>query len=158
MLNSSSPSSLYSHLQCSQSFFYSTSRRLSISSALNDFLKTHDIICLQETHLAPHESHALSSLLGCSISRNSVDINRAGTLMVDTPNILKCFNPIDIVLPIIAKGHAQLRRYIPLDSSHSPFQIFNLYLKSGGDFAFNTYCPYQCHLLCGPQLRHLCLW
>src|SRR5688572_29333496 len=72
--------------------FYSTdphalSRRLSISCALNDFVKTHDIICLQETNLAPRESHALSSLPGCHISRNSLSMSCAGTLIIDTPSV-----------------------------------------------------------------------
>ena len=36
-----------------------------------------------------------------------------------------------------AKGHVQLRRYVPRDPSRSPFQVFNFYLASGaGSVAF----------------------
>ena len=124
--------------------FYSTSsrslhRRISISNAFNDFIKNHDIVCVQETHLARNECFAFSSLHECLISRNNGDSQGGGTVIIDTPNILKYYSPSDIPLPSIACGYVQLRRYIPLSNKHKPFQLFNVYLKSKrGDFSFNS--------------------
>ncbi len=123
--------------------FYSTGqralkRRISIFNALHDFIKDHDIICLQETHLAPTESFALDSLPSCVISRNNADISHGGTIIIDTPNILRFYSPQDIPLVPIANGYVQLRRYNPISSTHKPFQLFNIYFKSGGDFLFNS--------------------
>ena len=124
--------------------FYSTSsralhRRISISKAFNDFIKNHDIICVQETHLARNECFAFSSLNGCLISRNNSDSQSAGTVIIDTPNILKFYSPSDVTLPSIAGGFVQLRRYTPLSNSRKPFQLFNVYFNSKrGDFSFNS--------------------
>jgi ribonuclease HI/exonuclease III len=121
--------------------FYSTyphalTRRLSISNALNSFRKNHEIICLQETHLASDEAFALASMQDCIISRNNKNMSQAGTIVIDTPLITKHYDGIDVPLPNIAKGHVQLRRYSPKLSSHAPFQLFNVYFKSG-DYNFN---------------------
>ena len=51
------------------------SRRHSISCAMRDFIKAHDIICLQETHLSANESFAFSELHNCRVSRNGSDMN-----------------------------------------------------------------------------------
>ena len=113
-------------------------RRSLIFFALEDFSKKNDILCLQETNLAPFEKQALSGMKGCDISRNNFKSNQAGTLIIDTPNIKKYFCGRDIPLPSNTKGYIQLRRYTPHDPSRSPFQIFNFYLKSGGEFSFNA--------------------
>ena len=113
----------------------SLSRRASISYALSSFVSSHDIICLQETHLDANEIFAFDRP-GCIISRNNFDCSRAGTAIIDTPGILNFYSGCDIPLPPITRGHAQLRRYSPLSSNHPPFQVFNVYFKSG-DFDFN---------------------
>ena len=46
-------------------------RRGRVISALRDFIPKADIICLQETNLATGEASALSSLPGCTVSRNN---------------------------------------------------------------------------------------
>jgi exonuclease III len=136
-----SPPSLLTYNIRSLSFYstdpQSLTRRLSISHAIKDFIKSHDIICLQETHLAHLESFALSSLSGCVVSRNNLSMSSAGTLIIDTPAILRNYQPADVALPAFAKGHVQLRRYTPTSPHSQPFQVFNAYFKSGGDFGFN---------------------
>jgi hypothetical protein len=136
-----SPPSLLTYNIRSLSFYstdpQSLTRRLSISHAIKDFIKSHDIICLQETHLAHLESFALSSLSGCVVSRNNLSMSSAGTLIIDTPAILRNYQPVDVALPAFAKGHVQLRRYTPTSPHSQPFQVFNAYFKSGGDFGFN---------------------
>ena len=123
--------------------FYSTfphalSRRLSIANALNSFCKNHEIICLQETHLASEEQFALSNFQDCSVSRNNKNILQGGTAILDTPLLTKYYNGTDITLPPVTKGFAQLRRYTPTSPSHSAFQLFNVYFRSGDDH-FNKF-------------------
>ena len=113
-------------------------RRFAISSALNHFVSAHDIICIQETHLAPEEAQALSSLPGCTVTRNGLQMGRGGTAIIDTPSLREHYRGREVALPPPAAGHVQLRIYTPLDSSRKPFQLFNAYFKSGGDFAFNS--------------------
>jgi len=110
-------------------------RRRSLSNALISFIADHDIICLQETHLAFDECYAFDSPF-CTVSRNNKNIARAGTVIVDTPSLSNFYTAADVVLPAIACGYVQLRRYSPRFSSHTPFQLFNIYFKSG-DFTFN---------------------
>ena len=123
--------------------FYSTSsralqRRISISNAFSSFVQNHDVICVQETHLAPNEQFALS-FPNCIVSRNNLSMHSGGTAIIDTPSILKHFAPSDIPLPPVTRGFVQLRRYTPLSTSHKPFQIFNVYFHSKrGDFSFNS--------------------
>ena len=65
-------------------------------------------------------------------------MGQAGTLMIDTPRLCKFFVGSDVPLPPATKGFIQLRKYTPKDPVRSPFQVFNFYLKSGGDFPFNS--------------------
>jgi len=66
-------------------------------------------------------------------------MQRGGTVIIDTPNILKYYSPCDIPLPPITRGYVQLRKYIPLSNTHKPFQLFNVYFKSKrGDFSVNS--------------------
>ena len=111
------------------------SRRASIHNALKSFIQNHEIVCLQETHLAHTESSALSHFKDCDISRNNKNLSQAGTIIIDTPQIVKYFAGSDCPLPEMAQGHVQLRRYTP-KGPHPPFQLFNVYFKSG-DFSFN---------------------
>jgi exonuclease III len=105
---------------------------------VENFVSQSDIVCLQETRLAPAERLALSALPGCVVSRNNLTKGQAGTLMIDTPRLCKLYKGADVALPPITKGHIQLRRYTPRDPSRPSFQLFNFYLRSGGDFAFNN--------------------
>ena len=123
--------------------YYSTSdsalqRKGRILEALGDFIKTADVICLQETNLAPSEKFTLTHLPGCTIAHNNYDLGKAGTLIIDTPRVTKFFTGSDVPLPLAVRGRIQLRRYTPKDPSRSPFQVFNFYLKAGPDFAANT--------------------
>ena len=107
-------------------------RNARIMNTLSDFVKSSDIICLQETNLSELEEHALSSLKGCLISRNNFAMGVAGTAIIDTPAILKFYNPTDVPLPTCCDGYVQARNYIPkADSKHPAFCIFNCYLFSG---------------------------
>lgn len=115
-----------------------SARRQLIQGALSDFINTNDIICLQETNLAPAEAHALSNLKGCLISRNNLSMGRGGTAIIDSPSLLTFFSSADVPLPAVTAGHIQLRRYHPRDSLRAPFQLLNVYFKSGGDFEFNA--------------------
>jgi exonuclease III len=120
--------------------YYTTSesglrRKGQILDALGAFIKEADIICLQETNLAPSEKFALTHLPGCTIAHNNFDIGQAGTLIIDTPRVNKFFTGSDVSLPPAVRGHIQLRRYTPKDPARSPFQVFNFYLKSGSDFS-----------------------
>jgi hypothetical protein len=74
---------------------------------------------------------------GCVVSRNGLMIGTAGTLIIDSPSLCKFFTGQDIPLAP-TQGYIQLRRYNPKDPARSPFQVFNFYLKSGPDYAFNT--------------------
>ena len=134
--------SILSYNVHSLSFYSSDSRsllrRTLIHSSVSDFAKDHDIICLQETHLASSETFAFASLPNCIISRNNLDMSHAGTLIIDTPSIIATHEGSDVPLPPIARGRVQLRRYLPRSNTHSPFQLFNVYFKSGGDFSFNA--------------------
>ena len=108
------------------------SRRLSISGALSDFIHQADIICLQETDLAAGDQSALSYLRGCKISRNNLKMGVAGTLVIDTPSILRWYRGEEVALPPCCKGYVQCRRYTPLsDKGHLPFLLFNCYLYTG---------------------------
>src|SRR5690606_32744424 len=107
-------------------------------SALKDFLKETDIICVQETKLSDSEALALSSLPGCIIDYNNLSFGKAGTLIIDTPGLCRFFVGSSVPLPAITKGYIQLRKYVPKDPARSPFQVFNFYLHSGGKFALNS--------------------
>ena len=52
---------------------------------------------------------------------------------MDSPHLCKFFTGQDVLLPAVARGRVQLRRYVPKLASHSPFQVFNFYLTSGAD-------------------------
>ena len=98
--------------------YYATSevglkRKARILEALGDFIKDADIICLQETNLAPAEKFALTHLPGCTIAHNNCNSSQAGTLIVDTPRVSKFFTGSDIPLPSAVSGRIQLRRYAP---------------------------------------------
>ena len=122
--------------------YYSTNsiavtRRNSIYNCLRDFIKKSDIICLQETNLALLEQQALTNFSRCIISRNNFDINVAGTVIIDTPDLLLNFTGVDLRLPSICQGYVQARRYTPTNARSTGFQIVNCYLKSGGVFSLN---------------------
>ena len=114
----------------------SISRRVSISKAISSFISKHDIVCLQETHLEASETHALK-FPGCVTSLNNLDSSHAGTAIIDSPAISFFHTGSDVAVPDFARGYIQLRRYSPTSSSHLPFQLFNVYFKSG-DYLFNT--------------------
>ena len=58
-------------------------RNAKINRTLSDFVKSADIICLQETNLSTSESFALNSMKGCIISRNNYKMGAAGTLIIE---------------------------------------------------------------------------
>lgn len=117
----------------------SVTRKNLVHNTLNDFISKADIICIQETKLAALESHALSSLSKCIISRNNFSMSSAGTAIIDTPSILSVYAPEDVLLPPVCKGYVQLRRYIPRNNCYKPFQVFNVYFKTGPDkFSFQS--------------------
>ena len=117
---------------------YARKRHSLISSFLHDSIKTQDIICLQETSLAQAEQHALSNLPGCIVSHNNLQMGTAGTLIIDTPSVLRHYNPTPISLPSCCKGRVQARLYTNRENSHAPFIVVNCYFVSGGDFTTNA--------------------
>ena len=58
--------------------------------------------------------------------------------IIDTKRITRYYTGTNVSLPSITQDYIQLRRYTPRDPTRPPFQVFNFYLKSGGDFSFNT--------------------
>ena len=123
--------------------YYSSSssarlRHQRISSFLRDNVNNHDVICLQETNLALAEQNALSNLPGCSVSRNNFQMGVAGTMIIDTPSVLKHYDASDLPLPPCCKGRVQARCYTGRTLSHSSFTIVNCYFISGGDFVGNV--------------------
>lgn len=117
--------------------YYSTStdlvhRRNLVSSCLRDLLGSADILCLQETNLAASEALALSSITpNSAVSLNNLKMHVAGTAIIDSPAVLRYYAPVDVTLPANLKGYVQLRRYIPRAPTHQPFQLFNVYFKTG---------------------------
>ena len=117
--------------------FYSTSidlthRRNLVSACIRDLLASSDIVCLQETNLATHETQALFSIVPHSaVSLNNLKMHEAGTAIIDSPSILRFYDPTDVALPANLKGYVQLRRYTPRAAPHQPFQLFNVYFKTG---------------------------
>ena len=107
-------------------------RKSLITRAISDFIPSCDIICLQETNLTAAERLCFSSLPGCAVSFNNFKRNTAGTLIIDTPGILKHYEPVDVFLPQ-GQGYVQCRRYIPRNTTHKAFQLFNCYLFTGPD-------------------------
>ena len=101
--------------------------------AISDFVSKCDVICLQETNLTRAEHLCFSSLPGCTVSYNSFKRGVAGTLIIDTPSILRFYLPLDISLPLHCGGYVQCRRYMPLSSTHKAFQIVNCYFFTGPD-------------------------
>ena len=101
--------------------------------AISDFVSKCDVICLQETNLTLAEKLCFSSLPGCSVSYNNFKRGVAGTLIIDTPSILKLYQPRDVSLPLQCGGYVQCRRYEPLSPTHKAFQIVNCYLYTGPD-------------------------
>jgi ribonuclease HI/exonuclease III len=108
-------------------------RKNLVTRAVTDFLPKCDIICLQETNLTRAEKFCFSALPGCVVSLNNSKKNTAGTLIIDSPNILKHYKPEDVLLPPNCAGFVQCRRYLPLSDSHKPFQLFNCYFFTGAD-------------------------
>ena len=106
-------------------------RGAKIRSALKDYMKAADILCLQETNLSTGDCFALSSLKGCLISRNNLEMGVAGTAIIDTPAILKFYNPSDVLLPPCCRGYIQARSYSPKEEGHPPFTLFNCYFFTG---------------------------
>ena len=106
-------------------------RNAKIKSTLKDYVKAADIICLQETNLSTDDCFALSSLNGCLISRNNFEMGSAGTAIIDTPAILKWYNPSDISLPPCCRGYIQARNYSPKGRGHLPFTLINCYFFTG---------------------------
>ena len=58
-------------------------------------------------------------------------------MIIDTPSLNSRYKGTDIPLPEVCRGFLQARRYFPLRSGLSPFQVINCYFKSGGAFSFN---------------------
>ncbi len=116
--------------------YYSTDsdgvfRKNLAAQAISDFVPRCDIICLQETNLTLAERLCFSSLPGCIVSFNSLKRGVAGTLIIDTPSILKFYKPLDVSLPLECGGYVQCRRYIPLSATHKAFQLVNCYFFTG---------------------------
>jgi ribonuclease HI/exonuclease III len=103
------------------------------SQAVSDFVPKCDIICLQETNLTHTERLCFSSLPGCVVSYNSLRRGVAGTLIIDTPAVLKFYQPHDVSLPLHCGGYVQCRRYVPRTVTHKAFQIVNCYFFTGPD-------------------------
>ena len=119
----------------------SEDRKRRVRSAIEEMTRKADIVCLQETKLAPSERQALSNLGNCQVSYSNFSKSSAGTLIIDCPGVLRFFQGESIKLPDFTRGHVQLRRYTPRThaSTRSPFQLFNFYLFSGGNkFPENT--------------------
>ncbi len=51
-------------------------------------------------------------------------------MVIDCASLTRPFNGSSVSLDPITRGRVQLRHYTPRDSTHSPFQVFNLYLIS----------------------------
>ena len=113
-------------------------RRLRVSEAVRDLVRTADIVCLQETKLAPTERLVFSSLPGCAVSFSNLSKASSGTLIIDCPGIRRFYQGAPVPLPAVTRGRVQLRRYTPLSPNRSPFQLFNFYLVSGGEFSANS--------------------
>ena len=117
--------------------YYSTTpelvhRRGMITSCLRDLASSADIVCLQETNLAATETFALSSISPqASVSLNNYKMHQAGTAIIDCPSILRSYTAADVPLPAGLKGFVQLRRYSPRAPPYQPFQLFNIYFKTG---------------------------
>ena len=111
----------------------SVSRKNLIAHAVSDFVLKSDILCLQETNLTADDCFCFSSLGGCLVSRNSFKAGVAGTLIVDTPAILRFYKPVDVPLPDCCRGYVQCRRYVPINTSLKEFQLFNCYFFTGAD-------------------------
>ena len=119
----------------------SEDRKRRVRSAIEEMSRKADIVCLQETKLAPSERQALSNLGNCQVSYSNFSSSSAGTLVIDCPGVLRFFQGESVKLPDFTRGHVQLRRYTPRThaSTRSPFQLFNFYLFSGGNkFPENT--------------------
>ena len=109
-------------------------RKAKVGQTLRDFINHADIICVQETNLAAIDQTALSSLPGCAVSRNNFKMGVAGTLIIDTPAVLRWYSPEDVKLPTCCRGYVQCRRYTPKAASgHPPFLLFNCYFYTGQD-------------------------
>ena len=82
-------------------------------------------------------------------------MSSAGVLTIDAPSLSSFYDGKDVPLPDSVRGHVQLRQYFP-KGPHPPFQLFNVYFKSG-DFSFNkslidvmVNCPNDFHtFVCG---------
>ena len=57
----------------------------------------------------------------------------AGTLIIDTPSILRWYKGEDVELPECCKGYVRGRYTPTADKGHLPFLLFNCYLFTGVD-------------------------
>ena len=67
-----------------------TGRKAQAVGRVVSLLKETDILCLQET-CRETEKTALCHIGGCQVSFNNHTKDSSGTLIIDTPNILKIF-------------------------------------------------------------------
>src|SRR6185312_8639264 len=71
------------------------------------------------------------SSVSSAVSLNNRELHVAGTAILDSPTLLRFYNPVDVPLPGALRGYVQLRRYEPRAPTHQPFQLFNVYLPTG---------------------------
>ena len=64
-------------------------------------------------------------------------MERGGTVIIDTPSLSNYYKGSNVPLHPCTAGHVQLRRYDSIDNTRRPFQLFNVYFKSGGEYTFN---------------------
>ena len=116
---------------------YSTSRaglarRDNILSNIKHFSLNYNIICLQETHLTLSDSNTLKgvpALRSHTILYGNGD-GRAGVITALSRAVTDHYEVTEPPVPVELCGHVHLTNLTPLNASHLPFQIFNLYLPS----------------------------
>ena len=105
----------------------SVDRRKARFKLILSFSHTHDIIFLQETHLAPDELYALNHPTWTVLYNNSPNSKQAGTVII-VPNRILITHLI--IHHIIQPGYIQRIRVFPRNKSHSS-RYTNFYGQTG---------------------------
>ena len=104
--------------------------------SINTLLSDHLLLCLQETHLHPHDYVALKhNLPDHTIYYNNGTEPRAGTLIIVDNRLHTYFNIESTTLPHEHPGYMQgltltPRRHHNEGGTSKPLQLFNLYLPN----------------------------
>jgi exonuclease III len=104
--------------------------------SINTLLSTHLLLCLQETHLHPHDHVALKhNLPDHTIYYNNGTEPRAGTLIIVDNRLHTYFTIESTTLPHEHPGYMQgltlnPRRHHNEGGKSKPLQLFNLYLPN----------------------------